>query len=103
MPRGQKTPNMSTVAKIVTYVLGLFGFLAIFILVRELFLLNLWGITLSCFWTNGDFRHSLRGNLLLLNWWQYSYLAFFAHRGPEGVSKSRGFALFAPKRYTVTV
>ena len=47
---------MSTVAKIVTYVLGLFGFLAIFILVRELILLNLWGITLTCFGPKqGDF------------------------------------------------
>ena len=45
---------MSTVAKIVTYVLGLFGFLAIFILVRELILLNLWGITLSCLVARAD-------------------------------------------------
>ena len=41
IPRGQKMPNMSTVAKIVTYILGQIGSLTIFIIDREPLLLDL--------------------------------------------------------------
>ncbi|MBS7107497.1 MAG: hypothetical protein KH060_08380, partial [Collinsella sp.] len=40
LPRGQKMPNMSTVAKMVTYILGHFGSLSVFIIDREPILLD---------------------------------------------------------------